>query len=213
VKIPLAREGIPFIGGFAAVGVVLWIAGLNVPAVIALVLAAGCAAFFRDPERIIPSEPNVIVSPADGKVLAVERVTGGTRISIFLSIFDVHINRAPIAGRVGSVRHTPGRFLAAFNRRASDVNERTTVPLEGQAGLVVVSQIAGVIARRIVCRAHEGDHLALGERFGMIRFGSRTDVLLPAGASVAVDVGARVRGGVSVVGHWDARISSEDGES
>src|SRR5262249_10345409 len=134
-----------------------------------------------------------------------ETDSAGLRIAIFLSVFDVHVNRAPVAGQVGPVAHRPGRFLAAFDSRASAENEQTEVPVRTAAGgVVVVRQIAGLIARRIVCRVREGDALARGERFGMIRFGSRTELQLPPGAESAVRVGDRVRGGSTIVARWSA---------
>ena len=144
------------------------------------------------------------MAPADGKVMAVVPVDDpwvgpAVRLSIFLSPLDVHVNRAPMAGVVRDVEYVRGRFLAAYRPEASDVNERCTLLLEGDQGRVVVRQIAGVLARRIVCRVERGDKLEAGQRFGMIRFGSRTDLIAPRGTDVRVAVGARVRGGETIM--------------
>ena len=137
--------------------------------------------FFRDPERVSPVSPGLLLAPADGTIVAVIPLQhdlvqpAGTLVSIFLSVFDVHINRAPMAGRVVDVRYQPGRFLPAFRADASDLNEQNLVTLQAGETCVIVKQIAGILARRIVCRVKAGDNLGLGERFGLIRFGSRVD--------------------------------------
>lgn len=202
--------------GCAVAAALLWVLSRIVPwagtaAALAAAGSVACLGFFRDPERKIPDDPDLILSPADGRVLEVAPAGEGTRISIFLSVLDVHVNRSPIAGRVGEVVHTPGRFLAAFDTRASDLNEQTRVPIEGRRGAVVVKQIAGLIARRIVCRVGAGAELAAGERFGLIRFGSRTDLMLPRGARATVTAGDRVRGGSSVVAKWENEPPGGDG--
>jgi phosphatidylserine decarboxylase len=167
--------------------------------------ALACLGFFRDPERIPPDLPGAVLAPADGRVMAVVEtedpwVGRAVRVSIFLSPLDVHVNRAPIGGLVKNVEHAPGRFVAAYRPEASDENERCTVSLEGETARVAVKQIAGVVARRIVCRVRAGDALKAGERFGLIRFGSRTDLIVPRGTTVKAAVGDRVRGGESVMG-------------
>jgi phosphatidylserine decarboxylase len=172
-----------------------------------LLLAAFMAYFFRDPRRTVPAEAGLVVSPADGRVTRVERLSGGdagspTVVSIFLSPFDVHVNRAPIAGTVVDVTYTKGLFKAATSDRASLVNEQNALTIRGEHLTVVCKQIAGVLARRIVCWKRTGDRLGLGERFGLIKFGSRTDLVLPAEVEVVVGVGARVSGGVSVIGRY-----------
>ena len=165
-----------------------------------LVLTVGVALFFRDPERIIPQTPGTIVSPADGRVMEIVAEDAQTRrISIFLSVWDVHINRAPYGGTVRTVVYTPGKFLAAYRQDASLVNEANTVTIEDHGKIFIVKQIAGVLARRIVCRVRPGDVLEKGQRFGLIRFGSRTDLLLPAAAEIVVQVGDVVRGGETVL--------------
>src|SRR5687767_3973607 len=161
------------------------------------------AFFFRDPERIPPDEPGVIVSPADGRVTRIKSIEGeagsATVVSIFLSPFDVHINRSPIAGTITEMVYTRGKFLMATNEMASLVNEQNALTIQGEI-TVVCKQIAGILARRVVCWKKAGDTLALGERFGMIKFSSRTDLVLPANVEVTVTEGARVRGGTTVIG-------------
>lgn len=196
----VAREGWPFIiaplGG-AALGLAL---GAPLLAAGAVLLSGAMAFFFRDPERHPPADPRAVVAPADGRVVRVERTPEGTSISIFLSILDVHINRAPVGGRVVARRHTPGRFVIATRDEASAVNERNELVIDDGSRLITCRQIAGVVARRIVCWKQVGDPVARGERIGLIRFGSRTDLLLPSEVEVTVAVGDRVRGGETVVG-------------
>jgi phosphatidylserine decarboxylase len=156
-------------------------------------------AFFRDPERQVPSLPEVVVAPADGRIMEIVEESGRPRIGIFLSVLDVHINRAPYGGKVREVLRTPGKFLAAYRREAPQVNAATSITLEQQGYTLVVRQIAGVLARRIVCRVKPGDVLEKGERYGLIRFGSRTDVILPPEAEVVAKVGDVVRGGETIL--------------
>jgi len=203
-KLPIAREGWPFILGSAALAVGLRLAGHRRLALPFWAASLASLGFFRDPEREIPAVTNGVLSPADGRVLGVEDavdpfVGPSTRVSIFLSPLDVHVNRAPIAGLVVDVIYTPGRFVAAYDPDAGD-NERCAIRLQGDGARVTVVQIAGVVARRIVCRVGAGDKLAAGERFGMIRFGSRTDCYVPRGSDVRVRPGDRVVGGVTVIG-------------
>jgi phosphatidylserine decarboxylase len=169
--------------------------------------AAGLAGlgFFRDPDRTAPDVPGAVLAPADGRVMAIVDVTDpwvgpAVRVSIFLSPLDVHVNRAPVGGLVKNVEYVAGRFLAAYRPEASEENERCTVSVEGEQVRVAVKQIAGVLARRIVCRVRPGDTLQAGERYGLIRFGSRTDLVVPRGTQVRVRVGDRVKGGESVMG-------------
>jgi len=170
-------------------------------------LAVFMAFFFRDPNRVPPSDPDVVVSPADGRVTRIEspapNTNGPTLISIFLSPLDVHINRSPIPGKIVDVVYSPGKFLMATNEKASLVNEQNALTIQGEKITVVCKQIAGILARRIVCWKATGDRLNLGERFGMIKFSSRTDVLLPANVKVTVAEGDRVRGGITVIGRID----------
>ncbi|MDQ3255925.1 MAG: phosphatidylserine decarboxylase [Acidobacteriota bacterium] len=170
-----------------------------------LLLAAFMAYFFRDPRRAPPVDTSVVVSPADGRVTRVQHLSPGDAnspqvVSIFLSPFDVHINRAPIAGNITDVTYTKGRFMIATRDEASLVNEQNALTIEGERVTVVCKQIAGVLARRIVCWRGVGDRLQLGEKFGLIKFSSRTDLVLPAEIEVTVAVGQRVRGGVSIIG-------------
>lgn len=176
-------------------------------AAVLLAVAAFMAYFFRDPQRAVPGEAGLVVSPADGKVTRVEKIAGGgaespTVVSIFLSPFDVHVNRAPIAGEVVDVTYTKGRFIAATSDNASLVNEQSALTIKGEKMTVVCKQIAGVLARRIVCWSRPGDKLELGERFGLIKFGSRTDLVLPERVEVLVKVGERVSGGVTIIGRY-----------
>jgi phosphatidylserine decarboxylase len=158
------------------------------------------AFFFRNPPRTIPDDARVIVSPADGRVVRVERVGNVTRLSIFLSLFNVHVNRSPIAGRIETIDYRPGKFLAAFKHEASTENERNIVMVSNGPIRIVFTQIAGVVARRIVFWKKVGDIVGKGELVGLIRFGSRVDVLFPAGTEATVEVGARVKGGSTPLG-------------
>src|SRR5204863_1165747 len=165
-----------------------------------LVLFAFVAFFFRNPSRKISSDPRVIVSPADGKVVRLERVGNVTKMSIFLSLFNVHVNRSPIAGNIEALDYRKGKFKAAYNHAASLENERNTVMVSDGRVKIVFIQIAGVVARRIVFWKHLGDRVEKGDLVGLIRFGSRVDILFPAGTEVTVAVGDTVRGGSSPIG-------------
>jgi phosphatidylserine decarboxylase len=159
--------------------------------------------FFRDPEREVPDSPGAFVSPADGKVTDISPVTVAgkqwVRISIFLNVFDVHVNRSPIGGVIRDVRYQKGKFLNAMNETSAELNEQNVVTVEGEGETVVFKQIAGLLARRIVFTKKVGDHVGRGERVGMIKFGSRTDVLLNPSASLQIKVGDRVKGGSSLL--------------
>ena len=179
-------------------GVVRWLAGPWFGAPL-FVLALFCLYFFRDPQRAVPSGP-VAVSPADGKVVAVKAESPElNRISIFLNIFDVHVNRAPVAGTVSNVEYHPGSFHVASLEKCSTENEQNIVTVQGEGSPVVFKQIAGLIARRIVFHKKPGDHVAAGERVGLIKFGSRVDVLLGPDWEIAVRPGERVSAGSSVI--------------
>jgi phosphatidylserine decarboxylase len=186
------------------VALVSLVFGLWFVAAFFVFIAAFMAYFFRDPKRVPPDDPNVVVAPADGRVTQIKSLvadTGtGTLVSIFLSPLDVHINRSPIAGLVTNISHSHGKFLMATNQKASLLNEQNELIIEGEKVTVVCKQIAGILARRIVCWTKKGDRLELGERFGMIKFSSRTDVILPQNVNVTVREGKRVRGGVTVIG-------------
>ena len=199
----MVRDGIYYaLGALVAAAVVSWLAN---PwwALAPLLLGGFCLWFFRDPERDIPQTAGAVVSPADGKVTDVStvQVAGGprTRISIFLSIFDVHVNRSPIAGVVREVEYRRGRFMNAMAGESAEQNEQNIVTVEGAEHTVVFKQIAGLIARRIVFTKKVGDAVACGERVGLIKFGSRTDLLLDPRAAVGVKVGDRVKGGTSIL--------------
>jgi phosphatidylserine decarboxylase len=173
------------------------------------VLAAFCLYFFRDPERI-PPPGDVIVSPADGKVVSIRKVDDAhTRVSIFLNIFDVHVNRTPIPGSITDVQYHEGKFLVASREAASSENEQNTLIIEGSGTRVVCRQIAGLIARRIVCYKRPGDSVSKGERIGYIKFGSRVDVFFGPEWSPAVNVGVRVAGGLTILATRAARREAQ----
>jgi phosphatidylserine decarboxylase len=198
-RLPVAAEGLVFVvppGVFTLLSLLLGWWGLTL---LGVVLTACMVAFFRDPERQVPSLPEAVVAPADGRIMEIVEESGRPRIGIFLSILDVHINRAPYGGQVRDVLRTPGKFLAAYRREASQVNAATSITLEQYGYTLVVKQIAGVLARRIVCRVKPGDVLEKGQRYGLIRFGSRTDVILPPEAEVVAKVGDVVRGGETIL--------------
>ena len=206
---PVAREGYPFILASVFAAAVVAILGLYVLALFFLAVTLFVCFFFRDPERVIPEEEKAVVSPADGKVVEVsiaqesdfasEKVL---KISIFMSIFNVHVNRMPDNGTVSDVVYYPGKFFSANVDKASRDNERNAVSLKiGGGRRLIVVQVAGLIARRIICKVRKGDRLSRGERFGMICFGSRLDVYLPADTAPAVSVGDKVQAGTSVLGH------------
>jgi phosphatidylserine decarboxylase len=207
----MVRDGYKFAAPPLLLGIVALCFGLwwNVAAwagVVLLLLGAFVVYFFRDPERVIPGDPAAIVSPADGRVMEVveESFDGraGRRISIFLAIWNVHVNRAPMAGRIEHIEYRPGKFYAAMRSRASSENEQNVIRLSTERGEVVFKQIAGWVARRVVCWKKPGDQVATGERIGLIRFGSRMDVWLPDGAEIVVAPGEHVAGGSSILARW-----------
>lgn len=200
----IVRESIPYIVVPLLLSVAATIFGFWYIGLLFFVVALFMAYFFRDPKRVPPDDPDIVVSPADGRVTRVDSVApeagAPTLISIFLSPLDVHINRSPIPGKIVDVVYSPGKFLIATNEKASLVNEQNALTIQGEKITVVCKQIAGILARRIVCWKAKGDRVRLGERFGMIKFSSRTDVLLPANVKVTVAEGDRVRGGITVIG-------------
>ena len=210
-RIPLALEGVPFIALAAFATLVAALLGYAAPAAAGLGLCFFCCYFFRDPVRIAPDDEAALVSPADGKVIIVsevddQRYLGGRarKISIFMNVFNVHVNRAPCAGRVEAVIHTPGRFFAADSPKAALENETCAVVTRSASGeKIAFVQMAGLIARRIVCWAEKGDTLARGQRFGLIRFGSRVDLYLPLTAKITVSIGDRVTAGETVIGYLE----------
>jgi len=201
----MVRDGYFYAVPLVAAGIVLGWLTSPAWAIIPWLLAFFFLWFFRDPERAIPLEAGAVVSPGDGKVTEVAPITqdGGekTRISIFLSVFDVHVNRSPIAGVVGDVRYQRGQFLNAMNQASAEQNEQNIVTVEGDGQQVVFKQIAGLLARRIVFHPKVGDRLERGQRVGLIKFGSRVDVVFDASARVCVKVGDRVKGGASVLAY------------
>jgi phosphatidylserine decarboxylase len=207
---PVVVEGLPFVAVPLAVAVAAWLVGRPMVGVPFLGLAAFVVWFFRNPSRVIPADPDAIVSPADGRVLSVEKVFESRvlkedvrRISIFMGLTDVHVNRIPCSGRIAGMIYHPGKFFGAFKEKASLDNEQHAVLLETPEGRrILFVQIAGFIARRIVTWIREGDRVERGARYGLIRFGSRMDVYIPLGSRVMVKPGDRVKGGSSVLGAW-----------
>ena len=208
----MAREGLPFVGAGLLIAALFWLGGhfLWAPLVYGAIFFVGLSAFvvffFRDPERTPPGEEGLIVSAADGKVVDIRDIEddylGGQAIqlSIFLSVFNVHINRVPLSGVVDFVKWHRGRFHAAFVAAASTENEQSIIGIRNGSTRIVVKQIVGVLARRIVCRLQEGDDVKTGDRFGLIRFGSRVDFILPPDTQLRVAVGDRVRAGETIIG-------------
>ena len=201
----IVREGIVYVLVPGALMIVFLLLGFWTLGIVLGMLAAFMAFFFRDPRRETPTETDVVVAPADGLVTRVQPIQEGndrsaTLVSIFLSPLDVHINRAPISGKITNVSYTHGKFLMATDERASLVNEQNTLTIQGEKITVVCKQIAGILARRIVCWKQAGERVALGERFGMIKFSSRTDILLPESVDVLVTKGQRVQGGTTIIG-------------
>lgn len=210
----ISSEGYPTIflllvilaASFVAYAMTLWpFLALLVLILVLLVLLV--VYFFRDPVRSIPSDPNAILSPADGRIILIKDVVedryikgAAKQVSIFLSVFDVHVNRIPIKGTVGLVEHVPGRFVAAFKDEASLHNEQTIIGIENPRCRVLFKQIAGLLARRIVCHLSSGASVVPGDRFGIIKFGSRVDMFLPSTIDLQIKVGDRVYGGSSIIG-------------
>jgi phosphatidylserine decarboxylase len=199
----MVRDGYYY--GSVMIAAALLVGWLTSPiwAVFPVLLAAFFMWFFRDPERTIPSEPGAVVSPADGKVTDVSsiHVDGKPfkRVSIFLNVFDVHVNRSPVAGVIRAVKYQQGKFLNAMDPQCADHNEQNTVTVEGEGHTIIFKQIAGLLARRIVFIKNIGEKVERGERVGLIKFGSRTDILIEPSAEIKVKVGDRVKGGASVV--------------
>jgi phosphatidylserine decarboxylase len=210
--VPVHREGWPFIAAFFVAAIVLgWL--WDPLFWIGLILTGWCAYFFRDPPRVSPISDDFVLSPADGRISAIgpampPRELGfddgpRMRVSIFMNVFNCHVNRAPVRGRIERVSHRPGKFLNADLDKASEENERNSLRIAGPHGDLGVVQVAGLVARRIVCWSREGEEIAAGERFGLIRFGSRLDVYLPQGAQVAVSLGQTAIAGETVLARHD----------
>lgn len=213
---PIHREGYPFIAAFALAAIVLgWIWAPLFYAFLALTV--WCALFFRDPKRVTPVSNDLVISPADGRVSHVGRVTPPMelklgdkpvmRISVFMNVFNCHINRAPVRGKISRVIYKAGSFLNAELDKASEDNERNSLVIESENGDVGVVQIAGLVARRIVCWSQEGEEITSGERFGLIRFGSRLDVYLPETAQAVVAVGQTAIGGETILARFDEEVN------
>jgi len=197
----IAADAFVFLIPLLVITGLLWIMGFMLLGSACLGIAILVGLFFRDPHRKIPGEKDLVLAPADGKVLDLARQADGTtRVSIFLSLWDVHINRSPIGGTVREVRYRPGKFRMAFDRRASVENERNVLTVANGSVTVRFSQIAGILARRIVCWKKPGDAVESGERIGLIRFGSRVDVFVPDNVTLELSRGDRVRGGSTVIG-------------
>lgn len=208
VRVPIERDGLVFILPTLGVCGLLFLLRYPTSASVVLLVAALLAFFFRDPERMVPQGERLVLAPADGRIVAIKPFTDWqgpfgeplTRVSIFLSVLDVHVNRAPLTAVVNAVTHTPGRFVAAWGEAASAENEQTLIHFASPDGDVWVKQIAGLVARRIVCRLKPGQKVAAGDRIGLIRFGSRVDCILPAAAELKVRRGQAVKGGSTILG-------------
>lgn len=205
----MAKDGYPFFGSIVVLAVLAAMLQWIFAAAVFLILALFVAFFFRDPHRVIPADASLVVSPADGKVVRIQKASYDGlgpchRISIFLSVFNVHINRIPIDGRITDIQYRRGKFIGAFNHRASDENEQNSLWIRHENRTFRVTQIAGLIARRIVCWKKPEDPASRGERFGLIRFGSRVDLDLPEDVELLVKVGDHVKGGGTAVGRLTA---------
>jgi phosphatidylserine decarboxylase len=199
----MVRDGIPYVVVPLLPAVLAFVLGYWLVAVPFIVVAAFMAYFFRNPERVVPVEPGIVVAPADGLVTIVRLADGQnpeSLVSIFLSPLDVHVNRSPIGGVIREIAYKKGKYLMATKAESRLLNEQNALTIEGDGLTVRCIQIAGILARRIVCWKQAGDRVKCGERFGMIKFSSRTDVLLPPNVDVVVSEGMRVRGGVTIVG-------------
>ncbi len=208
MRLPVESDGLRFILPALAVSLGLFLLRYPWAGTVTLLVVAALVYFFRDPERTIPQAERLVVAPADGRVVAIKPFPDWkgpfgeplTRVSIFLSVLDVHVNRAPLTSVVNAVTYTPGRFLVAWDEGASTENEQTLSHFASPDGDVWVKQIAGILARRIVCRVRQGQKVAAGDRIGLIRFGSRVDVILPASVELKVRRGQSVKGGSTILG-------------
>jgi phosphatidylserine decarboxylase len=197
----MAKEGYPFLLPLLLLAGLFFYSRMNWPGFVFLALALFIGYFFRDPERQISPDEADVVSPADGKIVGIAAEPDKTtRVSIFLSVFNVHINRSPIGGQVESVCYRPGKFKVAFDPTASAENEQNVLVIRSGSDRIKFSQIAGILARRIVCWKKPGDWVAKGERIGLIKFGSRVDIFLPDHVALSIKLGDRVQGGASVIG-------------
>ena len=208
----MVKEGYFFGVPPLVVGMLLIALHWPVSGLVLVAFAFFCFSFFRDPERAIPEDPAAIVSPADGRVVVIAEEANagrpGTRISIFLAIWNVHVNRTPLAGNITKVDYKPGKFMAAWDPKASTQNEQNIFTLATPGGDIEFKQIAGLIARRVVSWKKAGESVARGERIGLVRFGSRVDIWLPSDARISVKVGETVHGGSSILAHWAVQSSN-----
>lgn len=195
----MVKEGFPFVGIALFIAIIFAFFQIWIGVAIFVFITLFMAYFFRNPHRNIPTEPNIIVSPADGRVTRVEENEDGKFISIFLSPLDVHVNRSPIAGKITKVDYIFGKKMPATSNNASLVNERNSLLIEGEKIIVTVTQIAGIVARRIVCWNKEGDFLERGQLFGLIKFSSRTDLQMPSNVDVLVKIDDKVKGGETII--------------
>jgi phosphatidylserine decarboxylase len=199
----MVRDGFPFVVVPAVLSLPPAFFGYWPISLGLLAVAGFMAFFFRDPRRTVPTEPGIVVAPADGRITVVKRADGQNAeslVSIFLSPLDVHVNRSPIGGEITEIAYQSGKFLMATNARARLLNEQNTLTIRGSELTVRCTQIAGILARRIVCWKREGESVECGERFGMIKFGSRTDLVMPSSVEIVVEEGMHVRGGVTIIG-------------
>jgi phosphatidylserine decarboxylase len=209
LRIPVVREGLVFIFPLLSISAFLWILGISAWAWFFSLLTVFVISFFRDPERTIPAGDKAILSPADGKIIRIESCTEerflkgpALKVSIFMSVFNVHVNRIPLSGRIAEVVYRPGKFVSANLDKASAANEQNALLLEASGGTkLLFVQIAGLIARRIVCWVRKGDPVERGRRFGMIRFGSRMDVYLPPNVQIQARLGQKAYGGQTILGY------------
>lgn len=199
----MVKEGFPFVITPMIGAMLFAYFGLWAVAGFIVLVAAFMAYFFRDPYRQVPDEPGIVVSAADGRVTRIDETTEGKTISVFLSPLDVHINRSPVAGTISKIEYIAGKKAPATSSEASFTNERNSITIQNNGVTVVCTQIAGILARRIVCWPKVGDQLALGQRYGLIKFSSRTDVLLPPNAKLSVKVGDRVVGGETIIARFE----------
>ena len=205
-KMPIAVEGLKLIIPLAFFTIIMFILGWDILGFILLIITLFITFFFRDPRREVPQGKNIVISPADGKIVAIKDIHENDylkqdvkQISIFLSIFDVHVNRVPVSGKIESIKYNPGKFHIAALPKASLENEHTAMIISDGNTKILVKQIAGFIARRIVCNVKPGDVIKKGERYGLICFGSRVDIFLPPDAEIKVKMGDKVKGGINII--------------
>ncbi len=211
-QIPIAKEGVPFIGFAAFCTLIVTILGYKILTIVTLLLTFFTVMFFRDPERFTPDDESSLISPADGKIIIIEKIFDENflqedvfKISIFMNVFNVHVNRIPFKGKVAKVIHTPGKFYSADSAKGALQNENCAAILTTRSNeKIAFVQVAGLIARRIVCWLEPGDAVTRGQRYGLIRFGSRVDLYLPLSTNIAVEIGQKVRSGETILGHMSS---------